>query len=170
MAGAIIENMSSRKLAILGGILLVCQVCCCIQKYVMRRNVSKKYTVWGQDTSNIQSEKLLSEQYIIPLPYRCCASWWGRYLHQIQTILINFWPHGARSKILLFVQYVASPIMSQSFCYLTIVVMPKCHFKRILMGWAKASMSTRLGLSRGVKTSARYYSSCFRDTQCFLVR
>ena len=28
MAGAIIENMSSKKLAILGGVLLVCQVLC----------------------------------------------------------------------------------------------------------------------------------------------
>ena len=51
MAGAIIENMSSRKLAILGGILLVCQVYLSVKKYVMQRNIH------SVDPRNILSKK-----------------------------------------------------------------------------------------------------------------
>ena len=67
MAGAIIENMSSRKLAILGGILLVCQVCCRVKNYVMWRNNIKEIYILRTRSEKCkiwEIYNLLSEQHV----------------------------------------------------------------------------------------------------------
>ena len=167
MAGAIIENMSSRKLAILGGILLVCQVCCRVKNYVMWRNISKKYTFWGQDPRNVKSEKYtiyyLSNMYDLASIQVLCFMVGAIFAPNPNNSdqFLATWCK-VRNSFFFFLGRMLPYLMCRSFCYLSIVVMPECGLNRIRMGWVKASMSTRLGLFQGVKTSARYKSLLYR--------
>jgi len=69
MAGAIIENMSSRKLAILGGVLLVCQVLCFMVGAIFAPNPNNSdqfLATWCKDPDGLSKGKHEHEAWFVP--------------------------------------------------------------------------------------------------------